>query len=178
MAWEVDAFARSLTSVSDATVRAYESDVIAFVEWAERGGTSEPAGVDRMLLRRYLAFLSTRQYARRSIARKAAALRRYFKWLHRTGALAADPAVRLQAPARGGRLPHVLSRAEVAVLLDEPPAAIDGDAEPIRLRDDAVLELLYGSGLRVAELSGLTLGDVDLPGRRVTVWGKGSKQRQ
>jgi site-specific recombinase XerD len=72
----------------------------------------------------------------------------------------------------------VLSRAEVTVLLDEPPAAVEGDPEAIRLRDDAVLELLYGSGLRVAELSGLELGDVDLRGRRITVWGKGSKQRQ
>jgi site-specific recombinase XerD len=178
MAWQVDGFVRSLTSVSDATVRAYGSDVAAFADWAERGGAAGPADVDRILLRRYLAFLSTRRYARRSIARKAAALRRYFKWLQRTGTLAVDPALRLQAPGGGGRLPHVLSRAEVTVLLDEPPAAVEGDPEAIRLRDDAVLELLYGSGLRVAELSGLELGDVDLRGRRITVWGKGSKQRQ
>jgi site-specific recombinase XerD len=175
--WDVQGFVRSLTSVSDATVRAYGNDVAGFAEWAERGGAAGPADVDRILLRRYLAFLGTRRYARRSIARKAAALRRYFTWLQRTGVLTTDPAVRLQAPAGGGRLPHVLSRGEVADLLDAA-AAVDGEPDAVRLRDDAVLELLYGSGLRVAELSGLGPGDVDLGAGRVTVWGKGSKQRQ
>ena len=178
MSWKVEAFVRSLTSVAPTTVRAYASDVAAFAEWAERGGAEGPDSVDRLLLRRYLAYLGTRRYARRSIARKAAALRRYFKWLHRTGTIPVDPALRMSAPSGDGRLPHVLSGAELAALLDDPPAAVDGDDEAVRLRDDAVLELLYGSGLRVGELSGLRLGDVDLAARRVTVWGKGSKQRQ
>jgi site-specific recombinase XerD len=72
----------------------------------------------------------------------------------------------------------VLRADELVGLLDEPPAAVDDDPPAVRLRDDAVLELLYGSGLRVAELCGLTPGDVDLDRRLVTVWGKGSKQRQ
>jgi site-specific recombinase XerD len=134
--------------------------------------------VTRLQLRRYLAFLSTRGYARRSLARKVAALRRYFGWLRRTGAIEVDPAVRLSAPSGEGRLPRVLGRAELEVLLDDPPARAGGEPEAVRLRDDAVLELLYGSGLRVAELCGLGCDDVDLGHRLVMVWGKGSKQRQ
>ena len=75
-------------------------------------------------------------------------------------------------------MPHLLSRGELATLLDAPPARVDDDEEGIRLRDDAVLELLYGSGLRVAELCGLRMEDVDLDNRRLNVWGKRSKQRQ
>ena len=178
MEWRIDAFVQSLTSVAPATVTAYGSDVTAFATWAERAGHTGPGTVDRLFLRRYLAFLTTRGYARRTIARKAAALRRYFHWLFRTGAIAADPSLRLSAQGGGGRLPEVLSRAELETLLDAPPARIDDDEEPVRLRDDAVLELLYGSGLRVAELCGLSLGDLELAQRRLTVWGKGSKQRQ
>jgi site-specific recombinase XerD len=178
MEWRIDAFVQSLTAVAPATVVAYGSDVTAFATWAERAGHDGPASVDRVVLRRYLALLTTRRYARRTIARKAAALRRYFHWLTRTGAIATDPAVRLSAPTGSGRLPHVLTGSELDTLLDAPPARIDEDDDAVRLRDDAVLELLYGSGLRVAELCGLTLGDVDLVQRRVTVWGKGSKQRQ
>jgi site-specific recombinase XerD len=176
--WQIDAFVQSLTAVAAATVTAYRADVTAFADWAERGGHEGPQSVDRILLRRYLSFLATRRYARRTIARKAAALRRYFQWLARTGAIATDPAVRLSAPTGGGRLPRVLTGTELDVLLDAPPARIDEDDAAVRLRDDAVLELLYGSGLRVAEVCGLVLGDLDLAQARLTVWGKGSKQRQ
>jgi integrase/recombinase XerC len=178
VAWRCEEFVQSLTSASPATVAAYRRDVDGFVEWASRAGVEEPAAVTRLLLRRYLAYLATRRYARRSIARKASALRRYFGWLRRTGVVAADPTIGLSAPSGEGRLPRVLRNDELEVLLDAPAAAVDGDDEPIRLRDDAVLELLYGSGLRVAELCGLAPADVDLGRRVVTVWGKGGKQRQ
>src|SRR6202161_719915 len=98
MAWGVDAFSRSLGGLSPETVRAYTGDVRAFVEWAERGGFDGPAGVDRMLLRRYLAYLTTRSFERRSIARKAASIRRYFAYALRRGLIAEDPARRLTAP--------------------------------------------------------------------------------
>jgi site-specific recombinase XerD len=176
--WQLERFAQSLTTVAPATVVAYQSDVAAFVDWAQRAGHESPASVERLLLRRYLAYLSTRQYARRTIARRAAALRRYFRWLARTGAIAVDPSLRLSAPKGEGRLPKVLSRSELEVLLDNPPAIVENDDIALRWRDDAVLELLYGSGLRVAELCGLSTGDVDLAQQRLTVWGKGSKQRQ
>ncbi len=108
-AWSVDAFARSLTSLSARTVAAYAADVRGFVEWAARGGIDEPGAVKRTTVRRYLAYLTTRQYARRSIARKSASLRRYFRWLTRTGRVRSDPTVGLQArgrrwaPAAGAR---------------------------------------------------------------------------
>jgi integrase/recombinase XerC len=178
VAWDLEGFARTLTSVSPATVRAYRADLQAFVAWAERGSLEDPAAVDRRTLRRYLSWLQTRRYARRSIARKASALRRYFAWLARSGRLAEDPAMGLSAPSGGGRLPRVLRSDELEVLLDAPPARAAADDGPLRWRDDAVLELLYGSGLRVAELCGLDLGDVDPVRAVVTVWGKGSKQRQ
>ena len=176
--WEVDVFTTSLTNAAPATVVAYRGDLDAFVEWAGRAGLDGPASVDRLVLRRYLAFLATRRYARRTVARKASSLRRYFAWATRTGRLPVDPAAGLSAPSGGGRLPRVLRADELDHLLDDPPAAVDGDRPAVRLRDDAVLELLYGSGLRVAELCGLRPGDLDLDRRLVTVWGKGSKQRQ
>jgi site-specific recombinase XerD len=180
-AWRLDAFLASLTDVADATVRAYATDLSAFATWAARGGVVDPAQVDRLLLRRHLAWMATRGRSRATMARRVAALRRYFRWLRRTGVVAADPAVRLSAPPGAARLPRVLSREEVGELLDGgrpgPDDGHDPVADAVRARDDAVLELLYGSGLRVAELCGLDLGDVDLDRRQVTVWGKGAKQR-
>ena len=171
-------FAASLGHLSANTVAAYRSDVEGFTAWAARAGVDDPASVDRILLRRYLAHLTTRRYAPRSIARKAAALRRYFAWALRVGAVVTDPARTLRAPNGEGRLPRVLSGTELEVLLDAPPARIDDDAPERRLRDDAVLEVLYGCGLRVSELCGLDLPDVALRGATLTVWGKGGKQRQ
>ena len=178
MAWDLDGFRRSLTSASAATVEAYARDVADFVAWAERASLTGPGAVDRKLLRRYLAYLGTRRYARRSIARKASSLRRYFGWLVRSGALAVDPSAGLSAPSGDGRLPRVLKADELRALLDDPPARIDDDPPEVRLRDDAVLELLYGSGIRVSELCGLRPSDLDLARGQITVWGKGAKQRQ
>jgi site-specific recombinase XerD len=159
-------------------VHAYRCDLSAFGEWSARAGIHGPDAIDRRVLRRYLAYLGTRRYARRTIARKASALRRYFGWLVRTGRVAADPSAGLSAPGGGGRLPRVLRTEELETLLDHPPAIIDDDDPSVRLRDDAILELLYGSGLRVAELCGLRPDDLGLDSATVRVWGKGSKQRQ
>lgn len=178
MGWELDTFATSLASVAPATVTAYRSDLVAFAAWAGRAGVEGPSAVDRRLLRRYVAFLATRRYARRTVARKVSSLRRYFAWASGTARLDVDPTAGLSVRSGGGRLPRVLRADELASLLDDPPAAVDDDPVPVRLRDDAVLELLYGSGLRVAELCGLSPADADLARGLVTVWGKGSKQRQ
>ena len=83
MSWEVDAYVASLTAVSEHTHAAYARDVRQFVEWAERGGCASPAALDHRVLRRYLAYLDTRGFARRSIARKAAAVRSYLRYLKR-----------------------------------------------------------------------------------------------
>jgi integrase/recombinase XerC len=175
-AWHVEQFGRSLTSLSEHTVAAYAADVRGFAAWAARAGVTSPAGVRRTILRRYLAHLTTREYARRSIARKAAALRRYFQWLVRAGHLDADPTVGLQAKGGDGRLPRVLDRRDLDELLEgELP---EGEPDWRRRRDDAVLEVLYGSGLRVGELCGLDLASLDLDRSAVTVLGKGAKERR
>ena len=122
--------------------------------------------------------MATRHYARQTMTQRASALRRYFRWLSRHGAVQSDPTASLSARAGGSRLPRVLSRGELNVILDEPPAPATAVTEAVRLRDDAVLELLYGSGLRVSELCGLSMDDVDGRGQWATVWGKGAKQRR
>ncbi len=175
--WDVDAFLASLASVSDATRRAYAGDLAHFTEWAARMEVVDPAHVDRTMLRRYVGHLATRGYAKRTIARRASALRRYFAWCARSGRVGADPATGLSAPGTTGRLPRVLRDDELVRVLDDPPGTTADDPPAIRSRDDAVLELLYGSGLRVSEVCGLRPDDLDLARRRVVVWGKGSKQR-
>ena len=174
--WLVGSFARSLASLSGHTVTAYASDVRGFAEWAARLGIENPSAVTRTTVRRYLAHLTTRQYARRSIARKTAALRRYFRWLVRTGQLTADPTIGVQAKGGDGRLPRVLDRRDLDALLE---GGLPED-EPgwRRRRDNAVLEILYGSGLRVSELCGLDTTSIDLDQGAVVVWGKGSVQRR
>jgi len=178
VSWDIEGFARSLTAASPNTTAAYTRDLRDFAEWAERASHVGPESVDRKVLRRYLAYLGTRKYARRSIARKASAVRRYFGWLARSGRLPADPSVGLSAPSGEGRLPRVLKADELRTLLDEPPARVAGDTDAVRHRDDAVLELLYGSGIRVSELCGLGRADLDLRHGLIQVWGKGAKQRQ
>jgi integrase/recombinase XerC len=176
--WEIEAFRRSVGGLSPASVRAYSSDTERFAEWAGRGGAEGPGDVDRMLLRRYLAYLATRRYSRATIARTAASLRSYFQWCAQRGLVDADPSSRLSAPAPDSRLPRVLGHAELDELLEPTAHTVAGATPEVDRRDDAVLELLYGSGLRVAELCGLDVGHVDLDRRVVTVTGKGSKQRQ
>ena len=175
--WGVDDFIGSLTSVSENTLAAYRSDLVDFVEWAERGLAETPAQVDRLILRRYLAYLGTRSYAKRTIARKASSLRRYFSWARRTGLIEIDPAVALRAPSGEGRLPRVLDGPELQTLLE--PIEVD-EREPLwrRRRNDALLEMLYGSGLRVSELCNLDIDSVDVKRSVVTVWGKGGKERR
>jgi site-specific recombinase XerD len=177
--WRLDEFADALTSSSVNTVGAYRSDLSLFAEWVERSGITSPADVDRLLLRRYVASLTTRQFAKRSIARKVAALRRYYSFLRHRGYVEVDPTVSLRAPAGPARLPRVLEHGEVSALLDTPDQA-EADDEPLwrRRRDDAVLEVLYGSGVRVGELCGLDLDAIDLGAGAITVWGKGGKERR
>lgn len=177
-AWRIDGFVASLTAAAPNTIVAYRRDIEAFVVWAERLGLSSPDQVGRKALRRYLAYLTSRTYAKRTIARKASALRRWFGWLRRTGAIEQDPSAGLSAPSGTGRLPRVLKDDELDALLDRPVAVAAEDDPAVRSRDQAVLELLYGSGLRVAELCGLRPDDLDLARGLVRVWGKGGKQRQ
>jgi site-specific recombinase XerD len=188
VAWHVDEFLRSLTAVAGSTVEAYGRDLRSFTTWADRLGLDGPGAVDRTTLRRYLAYLATRGQARRTIARRASALRRYFRWLQRSGRTDHDPSAGLSAPKGEARLPRVLRPDELRHLVapgagrGEGPGAGDGTAaaagaDAVELRDVALVELLYGSGLRIAEATALDDDEVDLGRGRVVVWGKGGKQR-
>lgn len=174
--WRVDAFVRSHTSLSSRTLDAYSSDVRLFAGWVARMRIEHPQGVNRTVVRRYVAALSTREYARRSIARKAAALRRYFGWALDEGIIEIDPTIGLQVSAGSGRLPRVLDRRELDELLDG--SIPDDEPDWRRRRDDAVLEILYGSGVRVSELCTLQLDQLALDEGAISVWGKGSKARR
>jgi len=175
-AWRLEAFVASLTRSAANTVAAYRSDLEAFASWADEVGVADPAHVDRLMLRRYVSSLAVAGAAKRTMARKVSSLRRYFAYLRREGVVEVDPSTSLRAPAGDGRLPRVLDHGDVAALLEGP--VHDGEPHWRRLRDDAVLEVLYGSGVRVAELCGLQVDHLDLPGGAVSVWGKGSKQRR
>ena len=134
-AWRLDEFAGSLTALSERTLAAYRADVGLFAQWVARLRIGEPSEVTRTVVRRYIANLSTRQYAQRSIARKVAALRRYFRWAGDRGLVATDPTLGVQVSAGPGRLPRVLDRRELEGLLEPPD---DPDEAPWRrARDDA-----------------------------------------
>lgn len=176
--WRVDDFGAALTAMSDHTRVAYLSDLGGFVEWCERLDLDGPEAVNRSAIRRYLAFLTTREFARRTIARKTASLRRYFRWSVSNGHITADPTAGVSVPAGDGRLPRVLEGRELSGMLDASSVRDDDEPEWRRRRDDAVLEVLYGSGLRVSELCTLTAPALDLDRGAATVWGKGSKERR
>lgn len=178
MAWRIDAFETSLTDVSELTREAYVRDVERFVEFAQRMEVSSPEQITRLVLRRYLSHLSTKRLARKTITRRAASLRRYFAWLDESGFVEQNPASGLSAPKGERRLPQILKKDELEHVLEAPMQPEAGRRDPrLDVRDSAVVELLYGSGLRVSELCGLNLKDLDLSSARVSVWGKGSKQR-
>jgi integrase/recombinase XerC len=171
----VDTFVAHLRDergLSGNTVAAYERDTVQFFRFAGRGGVTDPAAVDALLLRRFLAQLKTRGLADSSIARKAAALRACFRLLVRRGLVPSNPAAALGAPRGARRLPVVLKQRQVEALLARPEAL-----DPVGLRDRAILELLYSTGMRVGELCGLELGDVDLRADLARVRGKGGKER-
>ena len=166
--------------LSPASTKAYITDVNGFISWAVRGGVDDALLVDRKMLRRYLGYLDTRRYARSSISRKVASLKCYFNYLFITSVIPKDPSKTLYAPKGESKLPHVLNQNELRHLLRTGDATfcdIDPIDKAVKLRDDAVIELLYGSGLRVAELCGLKVDDPDLESGMVVVWGKGQKQR-
>jgi integrase/recombinase XerC len=153
-------------------VDAYRGDMTQFLQFAGRAGVTDPARVEPLLLRRFLALQRTRGLAAASIARKGVALRTGFRFLARRGLVPDDPAAGLGVPRGPKRLPVVLKQRQVERLLAGPDPV-----DPVGLRDRAILELLYATGIRVGELCGLRLGDVDLAADTVLVLGKGAKQR-
>lgn len=165
--------ARAERDLSPHTLTAYAGDLGQFAEWAARGRVAELADVDRLVLRRFVAYLGQRGLARRSIARKVSALRSMLNWAAGRGFIDSSPARELITPKLDKPLPRALKASEAGALCELPP----GD-DPEGLRDRAVLEVLYGSGLRVSELCGLDVDDLDLVAGLVRVLGKGRKQRR
>jgi site-specific recombinase XerD len=157
--------------LSDHTIHAYRRDLGGLAAFLRRGG-SELLQANHQALRRWLAQLGTQGYARATIGRKAAAIRTFYAWTVRTGLVSTNPAALLSRPSPASRLPTVLKKSEAEALVVAPPAT-----SPIGLRDRAAIELMYGSGLRVAELCALDVGDVDVLAQRVRVMGKGGKER-
>ena len=164
---------RAERDLSPHTLSAYRSDLAQFTEWAERSKVARIEDIDRVLLRRFVSFLGEKRLSRRSIARKASALRSMLRWALLHDLVDSDPSADLTVPKLDKPLPKVMSADDVAALCELPP-----DDSPEGLRDRAILELLYGSGLRVAELCALDVDDLDLSGGSLIVMGKGRKERK
>ncbi|GMQ93860.1 MAG: site-specific tyrosine recombinase XerD [Acidimicrobiia bacterium] len=153
------------------TLVAYARDLAGFIEFAVRYGVSEADSVDRKLIRRHVANLTTRGYAPRSVARKASTVRAFFSDLARRGIIDNNPAVGTPQPKRPSTLPRAIPAGALGDLLDQLDAP-----DPIEIRDRAILETLYGTGLRVSELCSLNVRSVaDSSFLRVS--GKGNKDR-
>lgn len=176
LAVAIEAFVEHLERVrrlSSATVKAYRSDLR---DLQASAGDVALEGVDLEVLRDWLWRATQRGDARSTLARRAAAARSFFGWAHERELILHDPSLRLIAPKRGRTLPTIASRDAMSGLLDaHRDAAATGD--PIALRDHAILELLYGSGIRVSELCGLDVDDLDLDRGTARVLGKGAKER-
>ncbi|MDI6692999.1 MAG: tyrosine recombinase [Anaerosomatales bacterium] len=170
----VDAFLAHLSTIrnmSPATVRAYATDLAQFVAWCERRGISA-SDATRRDLRAYLAELAAARYAKTTVARKQSSLRSFYAYLVDADLTARDPAAAMPSVKIPERLPPAVPADLVARLLELPDVTT-----PRGLRDRAILELAYATGARVAEISGLDVGNVDLASGQVRLFGKGSKER-
>ncbi|MDQ0743385.1 integrase/recombinase XerC [Clavibacter sp. B3I6] len=176
---DITGFATSMSrerGSAEQTVRAYSSDLRDLAAHAARSGITTSAGLDLEVLRDWMWRGSQARLAPATLARRSAAARGFGAWLLRSGRVEADPAVRLKAPRPGSHLPRVLAREQMSALLGGLAERV-ADDDPAALRDLAVIELLYASALRVSELTGLQLGDVDASRLTVRVIGKGDRER-
>ncbi|HEY5820685.1 MAG TPA: tyrosine recombinase XerC [Propionibacteriaceae bacterium] len=163
--------------LSEHTVRAYVGDITTLLLHLQRLGLPTLADVQLSSLRSWLAKQQTLGQARSTLQRRAAAVRVFFGWAQRTGLIEANPAAALRSPKVVRALPAHLGQADAAAMLAEAIAAAQHEPGPVALRDVALLEVLYASGIRVAELCGLDLTDLDGDRRALRVLGKGRKER-
>jgi integrase/recombinase XerC len=164
-------------NASDHTVSAYESDIAQYLGFvASEAGLAparlEPEALDLTTIRLFMADLHRQGHARASVSRKLSALRAFSRFLRREGWIENDPAALAVSPRREQKIPSHLSVDEMSRLLEMPDAS-----DPLGCRDRAILELFYASGLRLSELVGLEVADVNVSGRMVRVFGKGAKER-
>ncbi|MHB0913306.1 MAG: tyrosine recombinase XerC [Armatimonadota bacterium] len=173
---EVDRFIEYISAVKDAsehTVRGYASDIAQFLAFLDEAELSaDPGSIDSRVLRRYIARLHRDGAARTSISRKLASLRALFKYLLKKGTIKLDPTLGLSAPKLEKRLPKFLRPEQIESLLSRPDIS-----QPMGARDAAILEVLYATGVRVSELSGMDLSNLDMNAGEVRVFGKGRKER-
>jgi integrase/recombinase XerC len=181
MQWDaaIAGYARHLASdrgFSEHTLRAYQGDLVDLARFAELTGAEDVTAIDLELLRDWLWRGSGSGLAASTLGRHAAAVRGFTKWLVSTGTLPADPAARLKAPRPEQHLPRVLTRSQMDGIFDGL-AALAATGDPVAIRDLAIVELLYASAIRVSELAGLKVGDLDRARLTVRVLGKGGKER-
>ena len=157
---------------SEHTLRAYHKDLLQFDNFLKAEKRSSLESVNHLLLRRFLAVLRSKNYSKTTIARKLASIRSFFKFLIREGELVANPFEMLRTPKQDKKLPHFLSITEVDVLLKTPDSST-----VMGLRDMAIMETLYSTGIRVSELVGLDEGSIDFLAGMIKVQGKGKKER-
>ncbi|HEX2999909.1 MAG TPA: tyrosine recombinase [Armatimonadota bacterium] len=167
-------YLRDERELSPMTIKSYGEDLAHFLSFLESEGLQDapPEQVDRGLLRRYLTALQGEQYQKTSVARRLSCLRTFFRFLTCRGLSAADPTLGLTTPRLDDRLPKVASQEVMEALLNAPDPA-----QPAGLRDRAILELLYATGLRGSELEALDVAAVNFQTREIRVLGKGSKER-
>ena len=172
----IEQFCRYLAgerNVSPYTLAAYRSDLGQFLAFVaqEQGPAPAVSTVTHLLIRRYLALLH-KDHQKSSIGRKLAAIRAFFKYLLREGLVAKNPAELVNTPKKEKRVPFHLNIDQVTALVEAPQST-----DILGLRDRVIVETLYSCGIRVSELTGLTVGDLDMAGQMVRVLGKGGKER-
>lgn len=179
LAEALSAFAGYLSgerAVSPHTRRAYLADLHGLLAHAAAEGATGIRDLDLGTLRRWLGAQSQSGAARSTLARRSATVRSFTAWALREERIAADPALRLMAPKREKSLPGVLQAAQVDRMLGQMEEAA-ADGSPMAVRDRAIVELLYATGVRVGELAGLDIDDLDVDRRTLRVLGKGNKER-
>lgn len=168
---------RGQRNLAEHTVRAYRTDLLNLFTHLGRLGIDSLDSVDLRALRSWLAKQHTLGQARTTLQRRAAAARVFFAWARETGQIATDPAANLRSPKVSRILPPTLEAATAAQMLDAAAATMGEPGGPIAVRDVAILEVLYATGIRVSELCGLDMADLDRERQVIRVLGKGSKER-
>ena len=173
----IDRFLRYLKverNCSELTIKSYREDLSLLIEYftESKGRVPSPSVITSQDLRTYVAALHDAGYAKSSVSRRLASLRSFFRFAQREGVCDSNPAKPLRNPRRDRKLPHFLTNREIGKLLAAPPLS-----DPMGHRDRAIFETLYSAGLRVSELVGMNLDDLDLEDGLVRVRGKGKRER-
>ena len=165
-------YIESERNFSEHTLRAYSADIVEFVRFSDRGESLAPGDIDHLMLRSYLAHLRGTGKSRATMARKLASLRTFFRYLVREEIMEDNPAADMRTPRKEQRLPGVLDEKQVRTLIERPDTSTF-----LGLRDRAILEILYSTGIRASELVGANIEDADLIGEVIRVRGKRKKER-